>query len=147
MIGKVIEGGIVKRVKWGKKIVEGKECVIWEMVEDVMKGDGVLVKGGGRVEGLGMEGLEGKMMEGKGMELDGLGCRGLKGELDGEEMGVELGLSKEGVVEGEMLMVEWENILKGGNGGGMSVGGEDMVVGLYYITKVRKGGKGEGLSL
>jgi len=146
VIRKLIERGIVKTVKSAKKIVDRKEPVIWDILEYVMKGHPVLLNRAPTLHRLGIQAFQPKMIEGKAIQLHPLACTAFNADFDGDQMAVHLPLSNEAVLEAQMLMLASHNILNPANGAPITVPSQDMVLGLYYITKLRKGAKGEGLT-
>ena len=145
VIRKLIERGIVKTVKSAKKIVDRKEPVVWDILENVMKGHPVLLNRAPTLHRLGIQAFQPKLIEGKAIQLHPLACTAFNADFDGDQMAVHLPLGNEAVVEAQMLMLEPHNILNPANGEPITVPSQDMVLGLYYITKLRKGDKGEGL--
>ena len=146
IIRKLIERGIVKTVKSAKKIVDRKEPVIWDILEHVMKGHPVLLNRAPTLHRLGIQAFQPKMIEGKAIQLHPLACTAFNADFDGDQMAVHLPLSNEAVLEAQILMLQSHNILNPANGAPITVPAQDMVLGLYYITKLRKGAKGEGLT-
>ena len=146
IIRKLIERGIVKTVKSAKKIVDRKEPVIWDILEHVMKGHPVLLNRAPTLHRLGIQAFQPKMIEGKAIQLHPLACTAFNADFDGDQMAVHLPLSNEAVLEAQMLMLQSHNILNPANGAPITVPSQDMVLGLYYITKLRPGAKGEGLT-
>ncbi len=145
IIRKLIDRGIVKTVKSAKKIVDRKEPVIWDILEHVMKGHPVLLNRAPTLHRLGIQAFQPKMIEGKAIQLHPLACTAFNADFDGDQMAVHLPLSNEAVLEAQMLMLGSHNILNPANGAPITVPSQDMVLGLYYITKIRKGALGEGL--
>ena len=145
IIRKLIERGIVKTVKSAKKIVDRKEAVIWDILEHVMKGHPVLLNRAPTLHRLGIQAFQPKMIEGKAIQLHPLACTAFNADFDGDQMAVHLPLGNEAVLEAQMLMLASHNILNPANGAPITVPSQDMVLGLYYITKMRKGTQGEGL--
>ena len=145
IIRKLIERGIVKTVKSAKKIVDRKEPVIWDILEHVMKGHPVLLNRAPTLHRLGIQAFQPKMIEGKAIQLHPLACTAFNADFDGDQMAVHLPLSNEAILEAQMLMLQSHNILNPANGAPITVPAQDMVLGLYYITKLRTGAKGEGL--
>ncbi|WP_289640983.1 DNA-directed RNA polymerase subunit beta', partial [uncultured Muribaculum sp.] len=145
IIRKLIERGIVKTVKSAKKIVDRKEPVVWDILEHVMKGHPVLLNRAPTLHRLGIQAFQPKMIEGKAIQLHPLACTAFNADFDGDQMAVHLPLGNEAVLEAQMLMLGAHNILNPANGAPITVPSQDMVLGLYYITKLRKGDKGEGL--
>ena len=146
IIRKLIERGIVKTVKSAKKIVDRKEPVIFDILEHVMKGHPVLLNRAPTLHRLGIQAFQPKMIEGKAIQLHPLACTAFNADFDGDQMAVHLPLSHEAILEAQMLMLQSHNILNPANGAPITVPSQDMVLGLYYITKLRKGAKGEGLT-
>ena len=146
IIRKLIERGIVKTVKSAKKFVDRKEAVIWDILEHVMKGHPVLLNRAPTLHRLGIQAFQPKMIEGKAIQLHPLACTAFNADFDGDQMAVHLPLSNEAILEAQMLMLQSHNILNPANGAPITVPAQDMVLGLYYITKLRAGAKGEGLT-
>ncbi len=145
IIRKLIERGIVKTVKSAKKIVDRREPVIWDILENVMKGHPVLLNRAPTLHRLGIQAFQPRIIEGKAIQLHPLACTAFNADFDGDQMAVHLPLSNEAVLEAQMLMLQSHNILNPANGAPITVPSQDMVLGLYYITKIRPGAKGEGL--
>ncbi len=146
IIRKLIERGIVKTVKSAKKIVDRREPVIWDILENVMKGHPVMLNRAPTLHRLGIQAFQPKLIEGKAIQLHPLACTPFNADFDGDQMAVHLPLSNEAVLETQILMLQSHNILNPANGAPISVPSQDMVLGLYYITKMRPGAKGEGLT-
>ena len=146
IIRKLIERGIVKTVKSAKKIVDRREPVIWDILENVMKGHPVLLNRAPTLHRLGIQAFQPKMIEGKAIQLHPLACTAFNADFDGDQMAVHLPLSNEAILEAQLLMLQSHNILNPANGAPITVPSQDMVLGLYYITKIRPGAKGEGLT-
>ena len=146
IIRKLIERGSVKTVKSAKKIVDRKEPVIWDILEYVMRGHPVLLNRAPTLHRLGIQAFQPKLIEGKAIQLHPLACTAFNADFDGDQMAVHLPLSTEAILEAQLLMLEPHNILNPANGAPITVPSQDMVLGLYYITKLRKGAKGEGLT-
>ena len=144
IIRKLIERGIVKTVKSAKKIVDRKEAVVWDILEYVMKGHPVLLNRAPTLHRLGIQAFQPKMIEGKAIQLHPLSCTAFNADFDGDQMAVHLPLGNEAILEAQMLMLGAHNILNPANGAPITVPSQDMVLGLYYITKLRSGDKGEG---
>ena len=144
IIRKLIERGIVKTVKSAKKIVDRREPVIWDILENVMKGHPVLLNRAPTLHRLGIQAFQPKLIEGKAIQLHPLACTAFNADFDGDQMAVHLPLSNEAVLEAQVLMLQSHNILNPANGAPITVPSQDMVLGLYYITKLRPGAKGEG---
>ena len=146
IIRKLIERGIVKTVKSAKRIVDRRESVVWDILEHVMKGHPVLLNRAPTLHRLGIQAFQPKMIEGKAIQLHPLACTAFNADFDGDQMAVHLPLSNEAILEAQMLMLQSHNILNPANGAPIAVPSQDMVLGLYYITKIRPGAKGEGLT-
>ncbi|HOK36178.1 MAG TPA: DNA-directed RNA polymerase subunit beta' [Paludibacteraceae bacterium] len=145
IIRKLIERGIVKTVKSAKKIIDRKDPVIWDILEYVMKGHPVLLNRAPTLHRLGIQAFQPKLIEGLAIQLHPLSCTAFNADFDGDQMAVHLPLSNEAILEAQLLMLSSHNILNPANGAPITVPSQDMVLGLYYITKPRKGVKGEGL--
>ncbi|MCK5463487.1 MAG: DNA-directed RNA polymerase subunit beta', partial [Bacteroidales bacterium] len=150
IIRKLIERGIVKTVKSAKKIVDRKDPVVWDILENVLKGHPVLLNRAPTLHRLGIQAFQPKLIEGKAIHLHPLVCTAFNADFDGDQMAVHLPLGNAAILEAQMLMLASHNILNPANGAPISVPSQDMVLGLYYITKSRKGTKenpvkGEGL--
>ena len=146
IIRKLIERGIVKTVKSAKRIVDRREPVIWDILENVMKGHPVMLNRAPTLHRLGIQAFQPKMIEGKAIQLHPLACTAFNADFDGDQMAVHLPLSNEAILETQILMLQSHNILNPANGAPITVPAQDMVLGLYYITKLRPGAKGEGLT-
>ena len=146
IIRKLIERGIVKTVKSAKKIVDRREPAIWDILENVMKGHPVLLNRAPTLHRLGIQAFQPKLIEGKAIQLHPLACTAFNADFDGDQMAVHLPLSNEAILEAQILMLQSHNILNPANGAPITVPSQDMVLGLYYITKLRPGAKGEGLT-
>ena len=145
IIRKLIERGIVKTVKSAKKIVDRREPVIWDILENVMKGHPVMLNRAPTLHRLGIQAFQPKLIEGKAIQLHPLACTAFNADFDGDQMAVHLPLSNEAILEAQILMLQSHNILNPANGAPITVPSQDMVLGLYYITKIRPGAKGQGL--
>ena len=145
IIRKLIERGIVKTVKSAKKIVDRREPVIWDILENVMKGHPVMLNRAPTLHRLGIQAFQPKLIEGKAIQLHPLACTAFNADFDGDQMAVHLPLSNEAILEAQILMLQSHNILNPANGAPITVPSQDMVLGLYYITKIRPGAKGENL--
>ncbi|MGM9842140.1 MAG: DNA-directed RNA polymerase subunit beta' [Candidatus Limisoma sp.] len=145
VIRKLIERGIVKTVKSAKKIVDRKEPIVWDILEYVMKGHPVLLNRAPTLHRLGIQAFQPRMIEGKAIQLHPLACTAFNADFDGDQMAVHLPLGNEAVLEAQILMLGAHNILNPANGAPITVPSQDMVLGLYYITKLRANDKGEGL--
>ena len=144
VIRKLIERGIVKTVKSAKKIVDRKEPIVWDILEYVMKGHPVLLNRAPTLHRLGIQAFQPRMIEGKAIQLHPLACTAFNADFDGDQMAVHLPLGNEAVLEAQILMLGAHNILNPANGAPITVPSQDMVLGLYYITKLRANDKGEG---
>ncbi|HRU68106.1 MAG TPA: DNA-directed RNA polymerase subunit beta' [Bacteroidia bacterium] len=150
IIRKLIERGIVKTVKSAKKIVERKDNIIWEILENILKGHPVLLNRAPTLHRLGIQAFQPKLVEGKAIQLHPLVCTGFNADFDGDQMAVHVPLSQAAILEAQLLMLSSHNILSPSNGSPIVVPSQDMVLGLYYLTKGRKSTpenpvKGEGL--
>ena len=145
IIRKLIERGIVKTVKSAKKIVDRKDPVIWDILENVMKGHPVLLNRAPTLHRLGIQAFQPRMIEGKAIQLHPLACTAFNADFDGDQMAVHLPLGNAAIMEAQLLMLGSQNILNPANGAPITVPSQDMVLGLYYITKVRPGAKGENM--
>lgn len=138
IIRKLIERGIVKTVKSAKKIVDRKDPVVWDILENVLKGHPVLLNRAPTLHRLGIQAFQPKLIEGKAIQLHPLVCTAFNADFDGDQMAVHLPLGNAAVLEAQMLMLASHNILNPANGAPITVPSQDMVLGLYYITKARK---------
>jgi len=145
IIRKLIERGIVKTVKSAKKIVDRKDPIVWDILENVLKGHPVLLNRAPTLHRLGIQAFQPKMIEGKAIQLHPLVCTAFNADFDGDQMAVHLPLGNAAILEAQLLMLSSHNILNPANGAPIMVPSQDMVLGLYYITKERAGAKGEGL--
>jgi DNA-directed RNA polymerase subunit beta' len=151
IIRKLIERGIVKTVKSAKKIIDKKEPVVWDILENVLKGHPVLLNRAPTLHRLGIQAFQPKLIEGKAIQLHPLACTAFNADFDGDQMAVHLPLGPEAILESQLLMLASHNILNPANGSPVAVPSQDMVLGLYYMTKLRKSTKdhkvlGEGLT-
>ncbi|MEA1872875.1 MAG: DNA-directed RNA polymerase subunit beta' [Bacteroidota bacterium] len=146
VIRKLIERGIVKTVKSAKKIVDRRDPVIWDILENVLKGHPVMLNRAPTLHRLGIQAFQPKLIEGKAIQLHPLACTAFNADFDGDQMAVHLPLSNAAILEAQVLMLASHNILNPANGAPVTVPSQDMVLGLYYMTKSRKGMKGEGLT-
>ncbi|MDT0559567.1 DNA-directed RNA polymerase subunit beta' [Ichthyenterobacterium sp. W332] len=151
IIRKLIERGIVKTVKSAKKIIDRKEPVVWDILENVLKGHPVLLNRAPTLHRLGIQAFQPKLIEGKAIQLHPLVCTAFNADFDGDQMAVHLPLGPEAILEAQLLMLASHNILNPANGSPVTVPSQDMVLGLYYMTKHRKSTKdlkivGEGLT-
>jgi DNA-directed RNA polymerase subunit beta' len=145
IIRKLIERGIVKTVKSAKKIVDRKDPVVWDILENVLKGHPVLLNRAPTLHRLGIQAFQPKLIEGKAIQLHPLSCAAFNADFDGDQMAVHLPLGNNAILEAQMLMLGSQNILNPANGAPITVPSQDMVLGLYYMTKLRPGSLGEGL--
>jgi len=150
IIRKLIERGIVKTVKSAKKIIDSKEPVVWDILENVMKGHPVLLNRAPTLHRLGIQAFQPKMIEGKAIQLHPLACAAFNADFDGDQMAVHLPLGAAAILEAQVLMLASHNILNPANGAPITVPSQDMVLGLYYMTKQKKSigediVKGEGM--
>ncbi len=145
IIRKLIERGIVKTVKSAKKIVDRRDPVIWDILENVMKGHPVLLNRAPTLHRLGIQAFQPKLIEGKAIQLHPLACTAFNADFDGDQMAVHLPLGNAAILEAQLLMLGSHNILNPANGTPITVPSQDMVLGLYYITKIRPHAKGEGM--
>ncbi|NER12303.1 DNA-directed RNA polymerase subunit beta' [Leptobacterium flavescens] len=151
VIRKLIERGIVKTVKSAKKIIDKKEPVVWDILENVLKGHPVLLNRAPTLHRLGIQAFQPKLIEGKAIQLHPLVCTAFNADFDGDQMAVHLPLGPEAILEAQLLMLASHNILNPANGSPITVPSQDMVLGLYYMTKARRSTKehpikGEGLT-
>ncbi|MFZ5973525.1 MAG: DNA-directed RNA polymerase subunit beta' [Bacteroidota bacterium] len=144
IIRKLIERGIVKTVKSAKKIVDRKDPVVWDILENVLKGHPVLLNRAPTLHRLGIQAFQPKLIEGKAIQLHPLVCTAFNADFDGDQMAVHVPLGQEAILEASLLMLSSHNILNPANGAPITVPSQDMVLGLYYLTKGRKGEPGEG---
>ena len=150
IIRKLIERGIVKTVKSAKKIIDKREPVVWDILENVLKGHPVLLNRAPTLHRLGIQAFQPKLIEGKAIQLHPLVCTAFNADFDGDQMAVHLPLGPEAILEAQLLMLASHNILNPANGSPVTVPSQDMVLGLYYMTKARKSTEdhpiqGEGL--
>jgi len=151
IIRKLIERGIVKTVKSAKKIIDKKEPVVWDILENVLKGHPVLLNRAPTLHRLGIQAFQPKLIEGKAIQLHPLACTAFNADFDGDQMAVHLPLGPEAILEAQLLMLGSHNILNPANGSPVVVPSQDMVLGLYYMTKLKKSTKdykvkGEGIT-
>jgi len=150
IIRKLIERGIVKTVKSAKKIVDRKDPVVWDILENILKGHPVLLNRAPTLHRLGIQAFQPKLIEGKAIQLHPLVCTAFNADFDGDQMAVHLPLGNAAILEAQLLMLASHNILNPANGAPITVPSQDMVLGLYYMTKPRKSTpeepvKGEGM--
>ncbi|MCL2073352.1 MAG: DNA-directed RNA polymerase subunit beta' [Marinilabiliaceae bacterium] len=144
VIRKLIERGVVKTVKSAKKIVDRKDPIVWDILENALKGHPVLLNRAPTLHRLGIQAFQPKLIEGKAIQLHPLSCSAFNADFDGDQMAVHLPLSNAAILEAQMLMLGSQNILNPANGAPITVPSQDMVLGLYYMTKHRPGAMGEG---
>ena len=137
IIRKLIERGIVKTVKSAKKIVDKKEPVVWDILENVLKGHPVMLNRAPTLHRLGIQAFQPKLIEGKAIQLHPLVCTAFNADFDGDQMAVHVPLGHAAILEAQLLMSASHNILNPANGAPVTVPSQDMVLGLYYITKSR----------
>ena len=151
IIRKMIERGIVKTVKSAKKIVDKKEPIVWDILENILKGHPVLLNRAPTLHRLGIQAFQPKLIEGKAIQLHPLTCTAFNADFDGDQMAVHVPLGHAAILEAQLLMLASHNILNPANGAPVAVPSQDMVLGLYYMTKGKKNTKddvvkGEGLT-
>lgn len=151
IIRKLIERGIVKTVKSAKKIVDRKAPVVWDILENVLKGHPILLNRAPTLHRLGIQAFQPKLIEGKAIQLHPLVCTAFNADFDGDQMAVHVPLGHEAILEASLLMLSSHNILNPANGAPIAVPSQDMVLGLYYVTKGRRSTddkkvKGEGMT-
>ena len=146
VVRKLIERGIVKTVKSAKKIIDRKEPVVWDILENVLKGHPVLLNRAPTLHRLGIQAFQPKLIEGKAISLHPLVCTAFNADFDGDQMAVHLPLGPEAILEAQLLMLASQNILNPANGSPITVPSQDMVLGLYFMTKSRKSAKGSGIT-
>ncbi len=146
IIRKLIERGVVKTVKSAKKIIDRKDPIVWDILENVLKGHPILLNRAPTLHRLGIQAFQPKLIEGKAIRLHPLVCTAFNADFDGDQMAVHLPLGPQAILESQLLMLASQNILNPANGSPITVPSQDMVLGLYYITKLRKGARGEGMT-
>ncbi|MHA7112087.1 DNA-directed RNA polymerase subunit beta' [Sunxiuqinia elliptica] len=146
IIRKLIERGIVKTVKSAKKIVDRKDPVVWDILENVLKGHPVMLNRAPTLHRLSIQAFQPVLIEGKAIQLHPLVCTGFNADFDGDQMAVHLPLGNAAILETQLLMLASHNLLNPANGAPITVPSQDMVLGLYYMTKHREGAKGEGMT-
>jgi DNA-directed RNA polymerase subunit beta' len=151
IIRKLIERGIVKTVKSAKKIIDRREPLVWDILENVLKGHPVLLNRAPTLHRLGIQAFQPMLIEGKAIQVHPLVCTAFNADFDGDQMAVHLPLGPEAILEAQLLMLASHNILNPANGAPVTVPSQDMVLGLYYMTKLLKSTKelkvkGEGLT-
>ena len=138
IIRKMIERGIVKTVKSAKKIVDKKEPIVWDILENVLRGHPVMLNRAPTLHRLGIQAFQPKLIEGKAIQLHPLVCSAFNADFDGDQMAVHVPLGHAAVLEAQILMLASHNILNPSNGAPVAVPSQDMVLGLYYLTKSKK---------
>jgi DNA-directed RNA polymerase subunit beta' len=138
IIRKLIERGIVKTVKSAKKLVERKEAVVWDILENVLKGHPIMLNRAPTLHRLSIQAFQPKLIEGKAIQLHPLVCSAFNADFDGDQMAVHVPLSNAAIVEAQVLMLASHNILNPQNGTPITLPSQDMVLGLYYISKGKK---------
>ena len=149
IIRKLIERGIVKTVKSARKLVDKKEAIVWDILENILKGHPVMLNRAPTLHRLSIQAFQPKLIEGKAIQLHPLVCTAFNADFDGDQMAVHVPLSSAAVLEAQLLMLSSHNILNPQNGTPITLPSQDMVLGLYYITKGKKSTpaekvKGEG---
>jgi DNA-directed RNA polymerase subunit beta' len=149
IIRKLIERGIVKTVKSARKLVDRKEAVVWDILENILKGHPILLNRAPTLHRLSIQAFQPRLIEGKAIQLHPLVTSAFNADFDGDQMAVHVPLSNAAILEAQLLMLSSHNILNPQNGTPITLPSQDMVLGLYYITKGRKGTpenpvKGEG---
>jgi len=150
VIRKLIERGIVKTVKSAKKLVERKEAVIWDILENILKGHPIMLNRAPTLHRLSIQAFQPKLIEGKAIQLHPLVCSSFNADFDGDQMAVHVPLSNAAILEAQLLMLASHNILNPQNGTPITLPSQDMVLGLYYLTKGKRNipteaVKGEGM--
>jgi DNA-directed RNA polymerase subunit beta' len=143
IIRKLIERGIVKTVKSAKKIVDRKDAVVWDILENVLKGHPVMLNRAPTLHRLGIQAFQPKLVEGKAIQLHPLVCTAFNADFDGDQMAVHVPLGQEAILEASVLMLSSHNILNPANGAPITVPSQDMVLGLYYVTKGKRSTENE----
>ncbi|MGB1317114.1 MAG: DNA-directed RNA polymerase subunit beta', partial [Flavobacteriales bacterium] len=143
IIRKMIERGIVKTVKSAKKLVDKKDAVVWDILENVLTNHPVMLNRAPTLHRLGIQAFQPKLIEGKAIQLHPLVCTAFNADFDGDQMAVHLPLGNAAILEAQMLMLASHNILNPANGAPIAVPSQDMVLGLYYMTKLKKSTKSE----
>jgi DNA-directed RNA polymerase subunit beta' len=146
IIRKLIERGIVKTVKSAKKVIDRKDPVMWEILENILKGHPVMLNRAPTLHRLSIQAFQPVLIEGKAIQLHPLVCTGFNADFDGDQMAVHLPLGNAAILEAQLLMLASHNLLNPANGAPIQVPSQDMVLGLYYMTKSRKGLRGEGMT-
>ncbi len=138
IIRKLIERGIVKTVKSARKLVDKKEAIIWDILENILKGHPVLLNRAPTLHRLSIQAFQPKLIEGKAIQLHPLVTTAFNADFDGDQMAVHVPLSNAAILEAQLLMLSSHNILNPQNGTPITLPSQDMVLGLYYITKGKK---------
>ena len=138
VIRKLLERGLVKTVKSAKRIVDRKEPVVWEILENILKGHPILLNRAPTLHRLGIQAFQPKLVEGKAIRLHPLVCTGFNADFDGDQMAVHVPMGNAAILEAQLLMLSTHNILNPANGAPITVPSQDMVLGLYYMTKPRR---------
>ena len=138
VIRKLLERGLVKTVKSAKRIVDRKEPVVWEILENILKGHPILLNRAPTLHRLGIQAFQPKLVEGKAIRLHPLVCTGFNADFDGDQMAVHVPMGNAAILEAQILMLSTHNILNPANGAPITVPAQDMVLGLYYMTKPRR---------
>ena len=138
IIRKMLERGLVKTVKSAKRIVDRKDPVVWEILENILKGHPILLNRAPTLHRLGIQAFQPKLVEGKAIRLHPLVCTGFNADFDGDQMAVHVPLGNAAILEAQLLMLSTHNILNPANGAPITVPSQDMVLGLYYMTKPRR---------
>lgn len=146
IIRKIIERGIVKTVKSAKKHVDKKGPEVWDILEKVIDGHPVMLNRAPTLHRLGIQAFQPKLVEGKAIQLHPLVCTAFNADFDGDQMAVHVPLSYEAQLEAQLLMLSSHNVLSPSSGNPILVPSQDIVLGIYYVTKLKKGEKGEGMS-
>ncbi|MBT8221095.1 MAG: DNA-directed RNA polymerase subunit beta' [Bacteroidia bacterium] len=143
VIRKLIERGIVKTVKSAKKLVDRKDPVIWEILENILKGHPVLLNRAPTLHRLSIQAFQPKLIEGKAIQLHPLVCGAFNADFDGDQMAVHVPLGQAAILEAQVLMLSSHNVLNPQDGSPITVPSQDMVLGLYYLTKLKNPELGE----
>ena len=138
IIRKMIERGLVKTVKSAKRIVDRKDPIVWEILENILKGHPIMLNRAPTLHRLGIQAFQPKLVEGKAIRLHPLVCTGFNADFDGDQMAVHVPLGNAAILEAQLLMLSSHNILNPANGAPVTVPSQDMVLGLYYMTKPRR---------
>ena len=143
IIRKLLERGLVKTVKSAKRVVDRKDPVVWEILENILKGHPIMLNRAPTLHRLGIQAFQPKLVEGKAIRLHPLVCTGFNADFDGDQMAVHVPLGNAAILEAQLLMLSTHNILNPANGAPITVPSQDMVLGLYYMTKPRRSMNGE----